>query len=94
MAPFHPKRTTKVTVDAAMGIGTSATLWQKQSDGRWKAVTHHSRTFSAPEKNYSQIEAESVAILYGITRNKLYLQGLKYFEVETDHKPLLRLYQS
>ena len=59
-----------------MGIGVAATLWQKQQNEKWKAITHHSRTFSKSEKNYSQIEAESLAIVFGITRNKLYLYGL------------------
>ena len=55
-------------------------------------MTIHSRTFTKPEKNYSQIEAESLGVLYGITRNKLYLYGLPHFVVETDHKPLVTLY--
>ena len=92
LAPYDPRLQTKVTVDAAKGCGTSVTLWQKQKDQTWRAVTHHSRTFSKPEKNYSQIEAESLGVLFGITRNRLYLYGLPHFEVETDHKPLVTLY--
>ena len=80
-------------MDAAKGRGAAATLWQMQEDGRWKPVTHHSRQFSKPEKNYSQIEAESLAVHFGITRNKLYLYGLPKFKVETDHKPLQTLYK-
>ena len=80
-----------MTVDAAMGIGAAATLWQRQEDGQFQAVTHHSRGFSKSEKNYCQMEAESLAVVFGILRNKLYLYGLPRFSVETDHKPLADL---
>ena len=93
MASFHPRLPTKVTVDAAMGIGASATLWQQQNNGVWRPVTHHSRAFTAPEKNYSQLESESLAVFFGVNRNKLYLNGLPHFVVETDHKPLIPLYE-
>ena len=53
LVPYHPNRKTKLTVDSAMGIGTAASLWQQQDNGDWKPITHHSRTFSKPEKNYS-----------------------------------------
>lgn len=52
LAPFNPNKETRVTVDAAMGVGAAATLWQRQSSGRWQAVTHHSRGFTKSEKNY------------------------------------------
>ena len=93
MASFHPRLPTKVTVDAAMGIGASATLWQQQNNEVWRPVTHHSRAFTAPEKNYSQLESESLAVFFGVNRNKLYLNGLPHFVVETDHKPLIPLYE-
>lgn len=52
MIPFDQTKETKLTVDSAMGIGTSATLWQRYK-GLWRPVTHHSRSFTTPEKNYS-----------------------------------------
>ena len=49
MIPFDQTKETKLTVDSAMGIGTSATLWQRYK-GLWRPVTHHSRSFTTPEK--------------------------------------------
>ena len=45
-----------------------------------------------PEKNYAPIEVESLAILFSLEKNHLYLHGLKHFTVCTDHKPLVTLY--
>ena len=39
------------------------------------------------------MEAESLTGVFGILRNKLYLYGLPYFILETDHKPLANLYK-
>ena len=39
------------------------------------------------------MEAESLAVVFGVTRNHLYLYGLAEFTVETDHKPLVDLYK-
>ena len=39
------------------------------------------------EKNYSQLEREALAIVFGIEHFRLFLLGHQ-FELETDHKPL------
>lgn len=43
------------------------------------------------EIQYSQIEKECLAILYGITKFHQYLYGSQ-FKVETDHKPLVSIF--
>ena len=54
-------------------------------------VTHVSRALTTAERNYAQIEGESLAIFYGVTRLRRYLLGTT-FEVVGDHKPLLSMY--
>ena len=60
---------------------------------QWRPVTHGSRTLTEAERGYGKTEGESLAILSGIMANKEYLYGTK-FEVVTDHKPLVSLYNS
>ena len=50
-------------------------------------------TLTEAERGYGKTEGESLAILSGIMANKAYLYGTK-FEVVTDHKPLVSLYNA
>lgn len=50
-------------------------------------------TLTEAERGYGKTEGESLAILSGIMANKEYLYGTK-FEVVTDHKPLVSLYNA
>ena len=51
----------------------------------------HSRSWTAAEEGYSQIEQESNGILTGMLMNKMYTLGT-IIEVLTDHKPLVTIY--
>ena len=66
---------------------------QKQSNGELKPVAYASRTLNPVERRYSQIERESLAILWAIQRFSVYLFGMN-FVVYTDHKPLERIFTS
>jgi len=98
LAPFDPEKRTAVIADAAPkskdqkgGLGNM--LIQYHTDqNRWKAVSVSSRTLTTAEHNYSQIEVESLASVYAVKHNRMYLYGLKHFELWTDHKPLVPLY--
>ena len=93
MAYFDPERETKVIVDGSKKDGVASILAQKDPEtGQYRVVRYDSRATTAPEKNYAPIEVESLAILFALEKNHLYLHGMKHFTVSTDHKPLVTLY--
>lgn len=60
-------------------------------DGDEKPVMYISRTLSAAEKNYSQIEREALAIVHAVKKLHTYLYG-RHFVIESDHRPLSFLF--
>ncbi len=61
------------------------------SDGSEKPIAYASRTLSAAEKNYSQLEKEGLAVVYGVKKFHHYLYGQKFI-IESDHQPLSHLF--
>ena len=92
LAFFNPSAPTEIVVDASP-VGLGAVLTQQQPCGTFKPVSYASRALSKVEQRYSQIERESLAILFGIERFKLYLYGIKFLVI-TDHKPLIHLFKT
>ena len=59
-----------------------------------KSLTAHaSRTLLPAEKNYSQIEKESLAIIYTIKKFHRFIHGSK-FTLQMDHRPSLTIFSS
>lgn len=71
--------------------GVGAVLAHCMSDGAEKPIGFASRTLSAAEKNYSQLDKEGLAVIFGVQYFHKYLYGRK-FVIYTDHEPLLGLF--
>lgn len=88
---FDQNATLILTVDASPS-GLGAVLSQLEND-RERPISYASRVLSSAEKNYSQIQKEATAIIFGVKRYHQYLYGRDVpFILRTDHKPLLSIF--
>ena len=70
----------------ASDSGIGAILMQEH-DGKLFPVCYGSKKLSSAERNYSTIEKECLAVVWGFKRFHLYLYGVP-FVLQTDHEPL------
>ena len=80
-----PVKTYYLQTDAS-NTGIGAVLMQKH-DEKLFPVCYASKKLSSAERNYSTIEKECLAVVWGIKRFHLYLYGVP-FVLQTDHEPL------
>ena len=77
----------------ASSVGVGAALLQPGPDGALQPVAYSSRILNIlnnAEQNYAQIERESLAVVFGVTKYRQYLLG-RHLKLLTDHKPLIAL---
>ena len=76
----------------ASTVGIGSVLSQRDKDGSEYVVEYASRTLNKAERNYSTIERECLAIVWGVIHFRPYLFGVQFI-IQSDHKPLRYLNQ-
>ena len=69
-----------------------AVLSHRDTDGKERPIAYASRSLATAERNYSQLEKEGLAIVFGVKKFHPYLFG-RPFSITSDHKPLHNIYK-
>ena len=86
---FDPNLPTKVSCDAS-STGLGAVLEQKHEE-HWFPVAYGSRSLTSSERNYCQLEKETLSIVFACQKFHEYVYG-RYFHVYNDHMPLKSIF--
>ena len=91
LAYFRPSSLVPTAISSdASPHGLGAMLWQKDDSGQWTPVACASRSLTAAETRYSQLEREMLGVVFAITRFRQYVLG-RHIQAFTDHKPLVNI---
>ena len=86
LAHYDPKLPLHLAGDVSV-YGVGAVISHVFPDGNQRPVAFASKTLSASERTYSQLEKEALSLIFGLRKFHQYLYGWKLTLV-TDHQPL------
>ena len=86
---FNPELDLVLMCDAS-SYGVGAVLAHRMPNGSKRPIGYTSRSLTPAQKNYSQLEKEALALVFGVQCFHSFLFG-HHFELVTNHKPLLAL---
>ncbi|XP_046397971.1 uncharacterized protein K02A2.6-like [Ischnura elegans] len=89
---FDPNLPLVLACDASPH-GVGAVLSHVMPDGDEKPVAFASRVLKPVEKNYSHVDKESLAVIFGVQKFYMYLWG-RNFTIITDSKPVVGIFNS
>ena len=90
LAYFDLGKETCLHTDAStMGIEFVLLQRATDSDEEWKTIQAGSRFLTDTETRYAVIELECLAVAWAVKKCHIFLSGLDYFTIVTDHNPLV-----
>jgi len=87
--PFNPELPVQLACDASP-TGVAAIL-SHLIDDQERPIAFASRSLTSAEQNYSQLDKEALAIVFGTDKFFQYLFG-RHFQLITDNQPLTRIF--
>ncbi|XP_068230979.1 uncharacterized protein [Palaemon carinicauda] len=94
LALFDPDLPVVLQTDASRLNGIGYALLQDHGNGHLRLVQCGSRFLTDAETRYATIELEMLAVVWAMSKCRLYLAGLQHFILMTDHRPLIPILNS
>ena len=93
LAWYSVDKPTIIMCDAS-NVGLGAALFQVQPDGSRRLVASKSRSLTETEQRWSPVEKEALGIAWSCCKFDRYILGHHDVTIETDHKPLVPIFNS
>ena len=90
LADFDLSLPIGISCDAS-DVRVGAVLFHPYNDGSEHPIANASKTLTATQRGYSQIQKEALAIIFALKKFHQFLYG-RCFILVTDHKPLVALF--
>lgn len=83
-----------IIMSDASNQGLGSVLFQVQPDGSRRLIASKSRSLTDTESRWSTIELEALGIAWACSKFEMYILGHTDVTIETDHKPLVPIFNS